>query len=143
MLSGMTTPVRCTECDGRGWKIVTRRGHVAASTLGMASSAKEDCLYCDGADQGSALGELFEWEVHITAGHGEELGPCGATPFQATAMDELRKAMRGMPEGAAVRGRIVHSVYDIGAAPDDHSRREIFRASLDPAGMVRFTRVSE
>ncbi|MGW0808344.1 hypothetical protein [Nonomuraea sp. NPDC002799] len=109
----------------------------------MATSAKEDCLFCDGSNQGGALGELFEWEVRLTAGQGEELGPCGASPFQATAMDELRKAMRGMPEGAAVRGRIVHSVRDFGALPDDHFRREIFRASLDPAGMVRFERVAE
>ncbi|MCF6470465.1 hypothetical protein FAF44_18990 [Nonomuraea sp. MG754425] len=109
----------------------------------MAASAKEDCLFCGGLDQGGALGELFEWEVRLTAGQGEELGPCGASPFQATAMDELRKAMRGMPQDAAARGRIVHSVHDFGAAPDDHSRREIFRASLDPAGMVRFERVGK
>ncbi|MEQ4720164.1 hypothetical protein [Nonomuraea sp. B19D2] len=109
----------------------------------MASSAKEDCLHCDGPDQGSALGELFEWEVRIITGQSDELGPCGASPFQATAMDELRKAMRSMPEGAAVRGRIVRSVYDIGTTPDDHSCREIFRASLDPAGMVRFERVAQ
>ncbi|MEU8140696.1 hypothetical protein [Nonomuraea sp. NPDC048901] len=108
----------------------------------MASSAKEDCLYCDGPGQGGVLGELFEWEVRISIGDGDELGPCGSSPFQATSMDALRTAMRGMPDGACVRGRIVHSVCDFGAAPDDRSRREIFRAYLDPAGMVRFERVA-
>ncbi|YCK33219.1 hypothetical protein ACNF49_03665 [Actinomadura sp. ATCC 39365] len=59
-------------------------------------------------------------------------------------MDELRKAMRGMSEDAgAVLGRIVHSVYGLGAVRDETTRREIFRAYLDAAGSVRFERVAE
>ncbi|MEV0594461.1 hypothetical protein [Nonomuraea cavernae] len=138
----MTTPVRCTECDGRGWKIVTRRGNAAAVVLGMASSAVTECLRCDGPERACSEGEVFEWEVRVSAGNGEELGACGSSPFQATAMDELRTAMRGMPVGAFVRGRITHSVYGPGAVPDEASRCEVFRAHLDPAGSVRFERVA-
>ncbi|MFI9594553.1 hypothetical protein [Nonomuraea sp. NPDC052265] len=59
-------------------------------------------------------------------------------------MDELRKAMRGMSvDAGAVLGRIVHSVYGLGAVPDEATRREIFRAYLDGAGSVRFERVAE
>jgi hypothetical protein len=60
----MTTPVKCTECDGRGWKIVTRRGCVVAMGLHMELSAREDCLYCGGLEQ---LVEMFEWEVFVTS----------------------------------------------------------------------------
>ncbi|MBB6346792.1 hypothetical protein FHU36_003301 [Nonomuraea muscovyensis] len=139
----MTTPVRCEECDGRGWKIVTRRGHVAASKLGVVSSSTVECLYCDGAERDAAGGEVFEWEVRVQSGRSDELGPCGTSPFQATAMDELRKAMRSMSGGTAVLGRITHTVYGLGAVPDGESRHEIFRAYLDPAGSVRFERVAE
>ncbi|WP_250906659.1 hypothetical protein [Nonomuraea sp. NEAU-A123] len=139
----MTTPVRCTECDGRGWKIVTRRGNVAAVVLGMASNAAVECPLCEGPERVCSEGEVFEWEVRVGAGHGDELGASGSSSFQATAMDELRKAMRRMPEGASVRGRITHSVYGLGAVADEASRREVFRAHLDPAGTVRFERVAE
>ncbi|NUW33862.1 hypothetical protein HTZ77_20845 [Nonomuraea sp. SMC257] len=140
----MTTPVRCEECDGRGWKIVTRRGHVAASKLGVASSSTVECLFCDGAECGAAAsGEVFEWEVRIQSGCSESLGSCGSSPFQATAMDELRKAMRGVAGDAAVCGRIVHSVYGLGGTADGESRHEVFRAYLDTAGSVRFERVAE
>ncbi|MEV6150542.1 hypothetical protein AB0L53_09385 [Nonomuraea sp. NPDC052129] len=135
----MTTPVRCTECDGRGWKIVTRRGNVAAVMLGMASNAVAECPLCEGPERGTTGGEAFEWEVRV----GDELRACGSSSFQATAMDELRKAMRRMPEGSSVRGRITHSVYGLGAVADEASRREVFRAHLDPAGSVRFKRVAE
>ncbi|MFI6741882.1 hypothetical protein ACIBI9_54000 [Nonomuraea sp. NPDC050451] len=141
MLSGMTTPVRCTECEGRGWKIVTRRGHVAASGLGLAASAQEDCLHCPGPAETAQ--ERFEWEVRITSEQGEALGPCGSSAFQATAMDELRKAMRGMPGDAAIRGSIVHKVFDFGAGADGWSSRHIFRAYVDPAGSVLFERVAK
>jgi hypothetical protein len=139
ILSGMTTPVRCTECDGRGWKIVTRRGHVAASALDLAASAQEDCLHCPTTAE--VPQERFEWEVRVTSPQGETLGPCGSCGFQATAMDELRKAMKAMPPEVEFRGSIAHAVYDFGAGADCWSRREIFRASLDPAGSVRFERV--
>ncbi|MEV4108123.1 hypothetical protein [Nonomuraea sp. NPDC049695] len=141
MLSGMTTPVRCTECEGRGWKIVTRRGHVAASGLGLAASAQEDCLHCPGSAETPQ--ERFEWEVRITSEQGDALGPCGSSAFQATAMDELRKAMRGMPGDASIRGSIVHKVFDFGAGADGWSSRHIFRAYLDPAGSVLFERVAK
>ncbi|MFK4035602.1 hypothetical protein ACI2LC_07365 [Nonomuraea wenchangensis] len=137
----MTTPVRCTECEGRGWKIVTRRGHVAASGLGLAASAQEDCLQCPGPAE--APQERFEWEVRITSEQGDALGPCGSSAFQATAMDELRKAMRGMPGDASIRGCIVHKVFDFGAGADGWSSRHIFRAYLDPAGSVLFQRVAK
>ncbi|MGW0192993.1 hypothetical protein [Nonomuraea sp. NPDC003201] len=137
----MTTPVRCTECEGRGWKIVTRRGHVAASGLGLAASAQEDCLHCPGPAETPQ--ERFEWEVRITSEQGEALGPCGSSAFQATAMDELRKAMRGMPGDASIRGSIVHKVFDFGAGADGWSSRHIFRAYLDPAGSVLFERVAK
>ncbi|MGV9382078.1 hypothetical protein ACWDRB_40140 [Nonomuraea sp. NPDC003707] len=137
----MTTPVRCTECEGRGWKIVTRRGHVAASGLGLAASAQEDCLHCPGPAETPQ--ERFEWEVRITSEQGEALGPCGSSAFQATAMDELRKAMRGMPGDASIRGNIVRKVFDFGAGADGWSSRHIFRAYLDPAGSVLFERVAK
>jgi hypothetical protein len=58
-------------------------------------------------------------------------------------MDELRKAMRDRSEDAsAVLGRIVRSVYGLGAVPDEATRREVFRAYLDAAGSVRFERVA-
>ncbi|MEV0382768.1 hypothetical protein [Nonomuraea sp. NPDC050643] len=135
----MTTPVRCTECDGRGWKIVTRRGHVTASGLGLAASAQEDCLYCPGPAETPQ--ERFEWEVRVASEQGEALGPCGSSAFQATAMDELRKAMRGMPRDASIHGSIAHKVFDFGTATDGWASRDIFRAFLDPAGSVRFERV--
>ncbi|WP_235854558.1 hypothetical protein [Nonomuraea aridisoli] len=140
MLSGMTTPVRCTECEGRGWKIVTRRGHVTASGLGLAASAQEDCLHCAGPTETPQ--ERFEWEVRIPSEQGDALGPCGSSLFQATAMDELRKAMRNMPVGTPVRGSIVHKVFDFGASSDGWSSRQIFRAYLDPAGSVLFERTA-
>ncbi|MEV4363289.1 hypothetical protein [Nonomuraea sp. NPDC049625] len=137
----MTTPVRCTECEGRGWKIVTRRGHVAASGLGLAASAQEDCLHCPGPAETPQ--ERFEWEVRISSEQGDALGPCGSSAFQATAMDELRKAMRGMPGDASIRGSIVHKVFDFGTGADGWSSRHIFRAYLDPAGSVLFERVAK
>jgi hypothetical protein len=140
MLSGMTTPVRCTECDGRGWKIVTRRGHVAATGLGLAASAQEDCLHCPGPAETPQ--ERFEWEVRVPSEQGDALGSCGSSAFQATAMDELRKAMRGAGD-VSVRGLIVHKVFDFGAGPDALSSRHIFRAYLDPAGSVLFERTAQ
>ncbi|MEU6793993.1 hypothetical protein ABZ907_20040 [Nonomuraea wenchangensis] len=141
MLSGMTTPVRCTECDGRGWKIVTRRGHVAATGLGLAASAQEDCLHCPGSAETPQ--ERFEWEVRIPSEQGDALGACGSSAFQATAMDELRKAMRSVPGDVSVRGSIVHRVFDFGAGSDALSSRQIFRAYLDPAGSVLFERTAK
>ncbi|GGT08504.1 hypothetical protein GCM10010156_76870 [Planobispora rosea] len=135
----MATPVKCTECDGRGWKIVTRRGCVAAMGLHMEQSSREDCLYCDGPEQ---LAEMFEWEVFLTSGGTEELGPCGTGPGQATSMDALRTALLRLETNVSAWGRIIHRVYDFGTLPDDWSRHVIFRTSVDPAGAVRFERVS-
>lgn len=139
MLSGMTTPVTCTECEGRGWKIVTRRGNVAASGLGLAASAQEDCLFCDGPTETPREG--FEWEIRIRSESGETPGPSGWSAFQATAMDELRTAMRGMSRETVVQGIIRHTVFDFGAGEHPWTQREIFRANVDPAGSVRFERV--
>ncbi|MGW7483482.1 hypothetical protein ACWGH8_33415 [Nonomuraea muscovyensis] len=111
--------------------------------LGVASSAQAECDHCDGAEHAPPAGEVFEWEVRVGAGAADELEACGSSPFQATAMDELRKAMRGMPAGAPVHGRITLSVYGLGAVVDEASRRKVFRAYLDPAGSVRFERVAE
>ncbi|MEV4242555.1 hypothetical protein ACWDOR_12100 [Streptosporangium canum] len=133
----MTTPVKCTECDGRGWKIVTRRGCVAAMGLHMELSAREDCLYCAGPEQ---VVEMFEWEVFTTSGGTDDLGPCGTSSGQAPSMDALRTALRQMAPNTGAWGRITHRVYDFGTVPDDWSRQVIFRATVDPAGSVRFTR---
>ncbi|WP_371781247.1 hypothetical protein [Streptosporangium subroseum] len=134
----MTTPVKCDECDGRGWKIVTRRGCVAAMGLHMELSAREDCLYCEGTQQ---VVEMFEWEVFATAGI-DDLGPCGISSGQATAMDTLRTNLLRMAPNGVAWGRITHRIYDFGTVPDDWSRRVIFRATVDPAGSVRFKRVT-
>ncbi|MET8000984.1 hypothetical protein [Nonomuraea glycinis] len=136
----MTTPVRCTDCDGRGWKIVTRRGHVTASGLGLATSAQEDCLHCVGPTEMPREG--FEWKFRIQTESGETPGLSGWSAFQATAMDELRTAMRGMPREFAIQGIIQHKFYDFGAGESGWTQREIFRAYVDPAGSVRFERVS-
>ncbi|MEO3795798.1 hypothetical protein ABGB14_36800 [Nonomuraea sp. B10E15] len=141
MLTGMTTPVRCTECEGRGWKIVTRRGHVTASGLGLAASAQEDCRSCTGSSE--TLREGFSWAVRILTENGEIVGPSGWSGFQATAMDELRTAMRAMSREAAVRGSIWHTFHDFGAGESAQAQREIFRAYVDPAGSVRFERVEK
>ncbi|GAA2875286.1 hypothetical protein GCM10010517_36130 [Streptosporangium fragile] len=112
---------------------------MAAASLHMEASAREDCLYCDGAKQ---LVEMFEWEVFLTAGGTDELGPCGISSGQATAMDTLRTTLRRMAAEATVWGRITHRVYDFGTVPDDWSRRVIFKATMDPAGEVRFERIA-
>jgi|GEM_PF-607159 hypothetical protein len=139
MLFGMAEAVKCDACNGRGWKIVTRRGHVAASMLGAAQSSREDCLQCDGP---SPVAERFEWEVLLPADDGgERLGPCGSTSGQATAMDELRKALRRIGPGQNARGRVVRRVFDFGVSIDDWRRDVIFEAVVDLAGSVRFTRV--
>ncbi|MER5621093.1 hypothetical protein ABT061_08625 [Streptosporangium sp. NPDC002544] len=132
----MTTPVKCTECDGRGWKIVTRRGCVAAMGLRLEFSAHEDCIYCGGTEQ---LVEMFEWEVFTTAGT-DNLGPCGTSSGQAPSMDALRMALRQMAPNTAVWGRITHRVRDFSAVQDDWSRQVLFHATVDPAGSVRFDR---
>jgi hypothetical protein len=133
----MTTPVKCTACGGRGWTIVTRRGHVAAALLGEATSSQEDCLYCGGPEP---LIEMFDWEVFVTVDGVEQPGPCGTSSGQATSMDALRTALRGIEPEVAARGRVTHRVHDFGTVPDDWSRRVIFRATVDPAGSVRFKR---
>ena len=135
----MTEPVKCAECDGRGWKIVTRRGCIAAASMYMEQSAQEDCLFCEGQRQ---LVEMFEWEVFVTSEGTDQLGPCGISSGQATAMDTLRTTLARMSSNAAVWGRITHRIYDFGTMPDDWSRRVIFRAAVDPAGSVRFERVA-
>lgn len=138
ILCGMTRLVKCSECGGRGWKIVTRRGQVAAVALGAATSSREDCLYCEG---GQLLAEMFEWEVFVPVDGVDQLGPCGTSSGQATSMDRLREALRRIDPALKPWGRITHRVYDFGALPDDWSRRVVFRATLDPAGSVRFERV--
>lgn len=105
--------------------------------LHMELSAREDCLYCDGPEQ---LVEMFEWEVFTTSNGTDDLGPCGISSGQATAMDTLRTALRQMAPNTGAWGRITHRVYDFGKVPDDWSRQVIFRATVDPAGSVRFTR---
>ncbi|MBB2914816.1 hypothetical protein FHS43_006128 [Streptosporangium becharense] len=135
----MTTPVKCEECDGRGWKIVTRRGCVAATVLRMETSSREDCLYCDGAEQ---VIEMFEWEVFLSANGTDQLGPCGTSSSQAASMDDLRMALRRLAANTGAWGRITHRLYDFGTVPDDWSRRVIFKATVDPAGSVRFERVA-
>ncbi|WP_235558456.1 hypothetical protein [Sphaerimonospora mesophila] len=136
----MTAPVKCTACDGRGWKIVTRRGQVAATVLGLATSSREDCLYCDG---GQLPAEMFEWEVFQTIGGVEQLGACGTSNQQAASMDALRLALRRTAPEAQAWGHIIHRVYDFGTVPDDWSRKVIFRATLDAAGQVRFERTAQ
>ncbi|MEV4105546.1 hypothetical protein AB0J42_35335 [Nonomuraea sp. NPDC049649] len=135
----MTTPVKCTACDGRGWKIVTRRGRVTATMMREATSSQEDCVYCD---EGQLFVEMFEWETFLTGTGTDERGPCGASSGQATSMDELRKALRRMDPDSEPWGRITHRISDFSAFPDNSSRRVIFLATLDPAGSVRFERVS-
>src|SRR5437868_4281795 len=112
MLSVMTAMDRCAACEGRGWVIVTRRGQVAASRLGMAQSAQRDCLSCEGPDPRFVPGEMFDWEVFIDSRRGDEIGPCGSTSYQATSMDELRTAMRKLAPDTSVWGRITHKVFD-------------------------------
>ncbi|WP_431898915.1 hypothetical protein [Nonomuraea sp. bgisy101] len=103
----------------------------------MATSVRQNCLHCEGPD---APSERFEWEVFVNTKSGDRLEASGASPFQATAMDALRTAMRDLPSGAW--GQISHRVYDVGAVADDHSSRIIFRTFLDAAGSVRFERVA-
>jgi hypothetical protein len=134
----MTRLVKCSQCSGRGWKIVTRRGHVAAAALGLATSSREECLYCEG---GELLAEMFDWEIFIPVDGVDQLGPCGTSAWQATSMDALRAALRRMDPAAKPWGRIIHRFYDFGVLPDEWSRRGIFHATLDPAGSVRFERV--
>ncbi|WP_433500208.1 hypothetical protein ACQP1K_07850 [Sphaerimonospora sp. CA-214678] len=136
----MTPAVKCTACDGRGWKIVTRRGQVAAAVLGLATSSREDCLYCDG---GQLPAEMYEWEVYSLINGAPQLGPCGTSVGQATCMDELRKTLRRLNPETQPYGRIIHRVYEFGALPDDWSRKVIFRATLDAAGQVRFERTAQ
>ncbi|MEU8268825.1 hypothetical protein AB0B89_16835 [Sphaerisporangium sp. NPDC049002] len=133
----MTNPIKCSDCDGRGWKIVTRLGHAAAAVLGEATSSQEDCLHCDGPQP---VVEMFDWEVFLTVDGEQQPGPCGTTSGQATSMDALRSALRRMDLATAPRGRIMHRVHDFGAFPDDWARRVIFRATVDPAGTVQFIR---
>jgi len=104
--------------------------------LRLEFSAHEDCIYCGGTEQ---LVEMFEWEVFTTAGT-DELGPCGVSSGQATAMDTLRTEMRRMESPATVWGRISHRVRDFSAVQDDWSRQVLFHATVDPAGSVRFER---
>ncbi len=105
----------------------------------MEQSAQEDCLFCERPRQ---LVEMFEWEVFVTSEGTDRLGPCGISSGQATAMDTLRTTLARMNSNAAVWGRITHRIYDFGTMPDDWSRRVIFRATVDPAGSVRFKRVA-
>ncbi|MEV7012937.1 hypothetical protein [Streptosporangium sp. NPDC051022] len=84
---------------------------------------------------------MFEWEVFLTAGT-DRLGPCGTSSWQASSMDALRMALRKLAPNTDAWGRITHRVYDFGLLPDDWSRRVIFRATVDPAGSVRFKRVA-
>lgn len=133
----MTTAVECSACNGRGWKIVTRRGRVAGALLGMLASSQEDCVYCEGA---APLVEMFDWEVFMGPDGVDAPGPCGTTSGQASSMDALRTALRQMDPRVQPRGRIMHRVHEFGVMPDDWSRRVIFRATVDPAGTVRFIR---
>ncbi|SEL57598.1 hypothetical protein [Nonomuraea pusilla] len=113
---------------------------MAASGLGLAASAQEDCLYCLGPAETPREG--FEWAIRIRTEDGETPGPSGWSAFQPTAMDALRTAMRAMPRGLSVEGSIRHKFYDFGAGESAWAQREVFRAYLDPAGSVRFERVS-
>jgi hypothetical protein len=106
--------------------------------LHMELSAREDCLYCEGTEQ---VVEMFEWEVFATAGI-DDLGSCGTSSGQAPSMDALRTALLRMAPNVTAWGRITHRVYDFGTVPDDWSRRVIFQATVDPAGSVRFKRVT-
>lgn len=115
---------------------------MAAGRFGMAQSARSDCISCDRPDPIFRQGEMFDWEVFITSESGDEIGPCGSSSYQATSMDELRTTMRRLSPEASVWGRITRKVYDFGMVADTWSSREIFRASVDPAGAVRFERVA-
>ncbi len=114
---------------------------MAAAGLGLAASAQEDCLHCDGPTETPQEG--FEWEIRILGENGETPGLSGWTTFQATAMDELRTAMRSMERETPIKGIIRHRVYDFGVGGHTWTLREIFRAYVDPAGAVRFDRVGK
>ncbi|WP_232320029.1 hypothetical protein [Herbidospora daliensis] len=133
----MTTPVKCEACDGRGWKIVTRRGQATARLLGLETSAPEDCLFCDGPLQ---MSEMYEWEVFHSIGGTDRIGPCGTTSQQASSMDELRAALRQTPADVSVWGRIKRRAYRFGFVQDDRDCEVLFHATLDGAGQVRFER---
>ncbi|RJL31811.1 hypothetical protein [Bailinhaonella thermotolerans] len=80
----------------------------------------------------------FEWEVFYSHQGEQKLGPCGVNVFQATAMDQLRTALRRFPPDAEAWGRICKRVYDHNAFPPECSRYEVWRAELDAAGSVRW-----
>ncbi|MDF5753035.1 hypothetical protein [Spongiactinospora sp. TRM90649] len=116
-----------------------RRGSVGAASLGIAPSSREDCLYCDGPAEHPC--EMFEWEVQVIVGNPVGLGACGASSGHATAMDALRTALRKLDPETVAWGRIIHRVYEFGAAPDGWRRQVIFHASRGPAGTVVFDRI--
>ncbi|GAA5086058.1 hypothetical protein HNP84_009624 [Thermocatellispora tengchongensis] len=106
--------------------------------LGTATSSREDCLYCDGP---APTLEMFDWEVLLPAEGGEErVSASGANSGQATAMDELRNALRRTEPREGAWGRITRRTYEFGAPVDDWRRELVFTAVLDLAGSVRFTR---
>lgn len=84
--------------------------------------------------------EIFEWEVFVAEDGGDRLGPCGTNGFQATAMDQLRAALRGMDPRLRVWGRITKRFGESGTPAKHWLSSVIFRADVDPAGSVRWTR---